>query len=209
MDLDPFLPLGIEAPTMRFLDLFLLHCLLCESPPDTPEEIAALARNQQRTAAQGREPGLRLERAGQSLTLVQWGQQLLEAFAPLAERLDRPLSGTAQAGAHVQALALARAGLADPSRLPSARVLQTIEVAHGGCFIDFGRERSLRVAQAVQAEPLPPAERERLRAVAEASVLEQQRIESLDRLPFEAYRQQYLAPERLGLPQPECDVQAA
>src|SRR5439155_9742903 len=37
MDLDPFVPIGITADTMRFLDVFLLHCLLCDSPPDTPE----------------------------------------------------------------------------------------------------------------------------------------------------------------------------
>ncbi|HEY9238764.1 MAG TPA: glutamate--cysteine ligase, partial [Burkholderiaceae bacterium] len=51
MDLDPFEPVGIDSPTMRFLDMFLLHCLLADSPPDTPDEIAALARNQQRVAA--------------------------------------------------------------------------------------------------------------------------------------------------------------
>jgi glutamate--cysteine ligase len=51
MDLDPFEPVGINAATMRFLDVFLLHCLLADSPPDTPEEIAALGRNQHRTAA--------------------------------------------------------------------------------------------------------------------------------------------------------------
>ena len=61
MDLDPFVPVGIAPQTMRFLDLFLLHCLLADSPPDTPQEIAALARNQERVAGRGREPGLRLE----------------------------------------------------------------------------------------------------------------------------------------------------
>ena len=40
MDLDPFEPVGIDAGTMRFLDVFLLHCLLSDSPPDTPDEIA-------------------------------------------------------------------------------------------------------------------------------------------------------------------------
>ncbi|HNY47557.1 MAG TPA: glutamate--cysteine ligase, partial [Casimicrobium sp.] len=57
MDLDPFVAVGITAATMRFIDVFLLHCLLADSPPDTPAEIAALARNQHRTAASGREPG--------------------------------------------------------------------------------------------------------------------------------------------------------
>ena len=59
MDLDPFVPVGIEAPTMRFIDLFLLHCLLSDSPPDTRDEIAALGAQPARAAARGREPGLR------------------------------------------------------------------------------------------------------------------------------------------------------
>src|SRR4029434_5691570 len=42
MELDPFVPVGIKAQTMRFLDVFLLHCLLTDSPDDTPAEIAAL-----------------------------------------------------------------------------------------------------------------------------------------------------------------------
>ena len=70
MDLDPFEPLGINSATMRFLDVFLLHCLLSPSAPDTPEEIAALGRNQHRTASHGREPGLTLERGSGTVTLV-------------------------------------------------------------------------------------------------------------------------------------------
>ena len=37
MDLNPFEPMGITAQTMRFLDVFLLHCLQTDSPPDTPQ----------------------------------------------------------------------------------------------------------------------------------------------------------------------------
>src|SRR5947208_9819257 len=44
MDLDPFYAVGIATDTMRFLDTFLLRCLLRESPPDTPQEIAAIVR---------------------------------------------------------------------------------------------------------------------------------------------------------------------
>src|SRR6185436_19920207 len=47
MDLDPLCPIGITAATIRFLDIFLLHCLLSDGPADTPEEIVVLARNQQ------------------------------------------------------------------------------------------------------------------------------------------------------------------
>ncbi|HSU43521.1 MAG TPA: glutamate--cysteine ligase, partial [Casimicrobiaceae bacterium] len=50
LDVEPFSPVGIDALTMRFLDVFLLHCLLADSPPDTPAEIARIARNQFRVA---------------------------------------------------------------------------------------------------------------------------------------------------------------
>ena len=61
MDLDPFRPVGIVPETMHLLDVYLLYCLLSDSPPDTPQEVAAIGRNQQRVAARGRQPGLRLE----------------------------------------------------------------------------------------------------------------------------------------------------
>ncbi|MFG5408183.1 glutamate--cysteine ligase [Piscinibacter sakaiensis] len=40
MDLDPFEPIGLGAPTAHFLDVFMLHCLTTPSPPDSPAEIA-------------------------------------------------------------------------------------------------------------------------------------------------------------------------
>ena len=43
---------------MRLLDVFVLHCLLSDSPPDTPQEIAELKHNQHHTAERGRESGL-------------------------------------------------------------------------------------------------------------------------------------------------------
>ena len=88
MDLDPFVPIGIKAQTIRFLDVFLLHCLLAESRDDTPQEIAALGRNQHRTAAFGREPGLMLERDGGEVKLTDWGREIVAQCAPIAARLD-------------------------------------------------------------------------------------------------------------------------
>jgi glutamate--cysteine ligase len=38
------------------LDVFLLHCLMRASPPDTPDELAAIIRNKQRVAARGASP---------------------------------------------------------------------------------------------------------------------------------------------------------
>ncbi|MFT4267873.1 MAG: glutamate--cysteine ligase, partial [Xenophilus sp.] len=73
MDLDPFEPVGISAQTMRFLDVFLLHCLLADSPPDGRDEIAEMKHNQHLTAERGREPGLALQRRGRPVPLAAWG----------------------------------------------------------------------------------------------------------------------------------------
>jgi glutamate--cysteine ligase len=66
----------------------LLHCLLADSPPDTPQEIDELKNNQHLTAARGREPGLALLRNGREVKLVDWGIELIDAFGPIAKRLD-------------------------------------------------------------------------------------------------------------------------
>ena len=61
VDLNPFEPLGINAEQIRFLDTFLLLCLLAPSPPDSAESRASLSRNQTRVVERGREPGRQLE----------------------------------------------------------------------------------------------------------------------------------------------------
>ncbi|CAN5509152.1 glutamate--cysteine ligase [soil metagenome] len=195
MDLDPFVPVGIEAPTMRFLDTFLLHCLQSDSPPDTPQEIAALARNQQKVATRGREPGLMLERAGREVLLTQWGSELVEQCAPLAAALDAAHGGTA----YSDALASARAALADPSLLPSARVLAAVAKDHENSYIGFVRAQSAKTRSELLELPYPPAMQARFDAEAAASIDEQKKLEAADTMPFEIYRQQYLSPERLGL----------
>ncbi len=198
MDLDPFEPVGIAPQTMRFLDVFLLHCLLADSPPDTPSEIAALGRNQHRTAARGREPGLMLERAHPSgaageIRLTDWGRWLLDECAPIADALDAAHGGRD----HRDAVDAARAGLADPDRLPSARVLAAMVREHDSSHIAFGRAMSERAREAVLALPFPADAIERFERIAADSVAEQKRIEAMDSLPFEIYRQEYLSRKRL------------
>jgi glutamate--cysteine ligase len=195
MDLDPFVPVGITAQTMHFLDIFLLQCLLTDSPADSPEEIAALARNQHRTAARGREPGLKLERAGIEVGLTQWGHDILSQCAPIAKRLDQVQGNTC----YSQALESARTGLNNPDSLPSARVLAAMADEHDNSFIDFVRSRSLQTRDHLLGLHLPADRLAHYRALTDRSVAEQIEIELSDSLPFEIYRQQYVAPERLNV----------
>jgi glutamate--cysteine ligase len=195
MDLDPFVPVGIAAQTTRFIDIFLLHCLLADSPPDTPDEIRALGRNQQRAASRGREPGLLLERGGQVVTLTDWARELLAECGDIARRLDQ-VQGSGD-GAYSAALASAQAALDAPDELPSARVLATLARDFAGSYPGFVRAQSEQARNQLLALDWPPALAQRFAAQAAESVAEQQRIEAADTLPFEQWRRDYLAPERL------------
>jgi glutamate--cysteine ligase len=193
MDLDPFAPVGITAATMRFLDVFLLHCLLSDSPPDTPQELGTIARNKLCVAQRGREPGLALTRGAQEVGLLEWGRQLLAECEPIAAALD-----TAHGGAgHRDALDAAVAALGDPESLPSARVLREMARDHDSSYVRFVLALSLAHRETLRGLPLPRAVEERFARLARDSLAEQQRVEAADRVPFEAYRQQYLAPELL------------
>jgi glutamate--cysteine ligase len=194
MDLDPFCPAGIAAGTMRFLDVFLLHCLLYNSPPDTPDELDANATNKLSAAVRGREPGLRLVRGSQEVALVEWGGQMLAQCGPIAAALDAANGGTG----YSDALAAAVTSLEEPESTPSARVLEAMQQSHGGSYLRFVLAQSLRHRTAIQSLTLRAEVAERFARLAEVSLAEQRRIEAADTVPFETFRQQYLSPVRLS-----------
>lgn len=193
MDLDPFEVVGINSRTMRFLDVFLLHSLASDSPEDTPAEITALARNQQDVAERGRQPGLQLQRNGESVSLVDWGHQLLDQMQPFARALDAAHGNTL----YTEALAHAVVGLDQPDTLPSARVLQAMTQEHGGSFSKFALAQSNRTRDAMLAEPLAPAVQAQLEQESAKSWDAQRAIEAADTMPFDIYLKEFLAPHRL------------
>jgi glutamate--cysteine ligase len=193
VDLDPFEAAGIGAPAMRLIDVFLLHCLLAESPRDTPDELAAIAHNQELVAARGREPGLALRRGAEQVTLAEWAGQLLAECAPIAEGLDRAFGG----GAYRDVLAAAVALLHDPAQAPSARVLAKMAAEHGNSYTRFALERSRAHAESLRDLPLPAEAASRFARLAAASLADQQAIEAADAVDFETWRREYLSPERL------------
>ena len=193
MDLNPFEPVGITAQTLRFLDVFLLHCLQTDSPNDTPQEIAAIGRNQHKAAERGREPGLELERGQGLCSLTDWGLEIVQQLRPIAAALDAA-HGTQDYSLAVQDAALA---LQDPARTPSARVLQVVREEFDGSFVSFVRAQSQQTRQAMLDMPMADAQAQQWAQMSERSRQDQAAIEASDSLPFDIYLQEYLSPKRL------------
>ncbi|GAB4088451.1 glutamate--cysteine ligase [Hydrogenophaga soli] len=205
LDLDPFEPVGINAQTLRFLDVFLLHCLLTDSPPDTPDELHELAHNQQLTASRGREPGLTLRRHGHPVRLTDWGHDLLSAMHPIAQRLDAVQGLDEHAPhSHTQALAAMVQRLSALDTAPSAQVLAQLLARSDRSFVGFVREQAAHTRQHLLDLPWTPEQQAACEAESRQSLVAQKAIEDADTLPFELYRQEYVSEKRLGenLPAP-------
>ncbi|MGL5048313.1 MAG: glutamate--cysteine ligase, partial [Shewanella sp.] len=88
LDVNPFSPIGIEATQVRFLDLFLLYCLLTPSPKSDVSEETRLSSNLNAVVLEGRKPGLELFTADGPCLLKSWLEELFDGLQPLAILLD-------------------------------------------------------------------------------------------------------------------------
>ena len=192
-DLDPFLPLGIDEPACRFLDVFLLMCLLRDSPPDSRKESDILCANQRAVVERGRAPDLDFaNRRGGFVAMRCWANDLLAHCLLVAEAVDDAAGGER----HAQAVEQQQRKVHDAARTPSARVLATLRES-GVSFADFGVRQARRHKQLfAERSPLNAG---RFEALGTRSWREQTRVEAADRAKdesFDAYLARYL---RLGV----------
>ncbi|WP_374442841.1 glutamate--cysteine ligase [Pseudomonas panipatensis] len=188
LDINPFLPLGIDATEGRFLDAFLLYCALADSPLLADGECGGATANFLKVVKEGRRPGLHLQRGGQTVALQDWANELLARIAPIAELLDRAHGDTV----HMQSLAQQREKVADPECTPSARVLADMRV-RGESFAAFALRQSRQHAEYLRSEPLEPAEQARFERLASTSLAEQEELERQPEGDFDTFVAAYQA----------------
>jgi len=189
LDLNPFLPVGIDAEEIRFLDTFLLHCLLSDSPPDSQSESRELGVNQLRVVETGRKPGVTLARGGQEIELTTWAQKLLHECGPIADLLDRTHGGTA----YRAALTEQATRVEDPETTPSARILATMRKARIP-FFRFAMNQSIQHKGYFDANPLDADKVERFEELAAQSFADLRAIEAADSESLDEFLEHYMAP---------------
>lgn len=203
LDIDPFEDVGIADTTVRFLDAFLTMCILDDSPIDADLQHEADA-NFLAVSKDGRRPGKMLTHSGAPIALHDWAQTLLDRIERAAQLLDDARRADSRASekhgegrqggvgsegqhddSHLAAVAAQRAKLADPDRLPSARVLAASQAA--GSFAAFGLQQSRLHAERFAAAPLTADEDARLQALARASHDKQREQEAADTIDFDTF----------------------
>ena len=81
LDLSPFDPAGIGQSEQKFLEAFILYCVLADSPPILPLEQSSLEQNLLDVARQGRQPGLELIRNNTPVVINKLGARNLYSHA--------------------------------------------------------------------------------------------------------------------------------
>ena len=192
IDIDPFLPVGIDVDTARFIDAFLLFCALEDSPSCSNAENMENRDNFAHVVKEGRKPGLVLHRGGEAITLFDWAQALLDRIDRTAAAFDAQ-----RGGAHyAHSMALQRAKVQDVSLTPSARVMAALEPlrgTRGGAFQAFALEQSKRHAKTLRDMPLDPKVEAHFEALAQKSLASQAELERTQVGDFDAFVAAYRA----------------
>ena len=189
LDVNPYLPLGIDESEIRFLDSFLTWCLLTDSPLHDDLRCKEVHTNLSATAREGRHPGLNLYDAGVARSLVAWGDAVLASIRPLAARLDA-LLGPEVEGSFVKSLDEQCQKLHRPELTPSGLMLNDLLNSSKTTrlsFIEFAMQQTLAHREAFLAVPLSATETDYYRQVAVESQRAQAAHDALAAPPFDVY----------------------
>lgn len=182
LDLNPYLPLGLDKEQVHFLDSFLLHCLLGESPECNKAEFFEVADNLSRVVEQGRDPELSLMLEGTPIKMSDWANDILDEVSSAASMLDHIHASSDYSAS----LAAQSAKIADPDLTPSGRILKDMQ-RDGLSFFEFSMQQSRLHRDELQNNGLDDATAKMLAETATKSIRGQAEIEKQDSIDFDEY----------------------
>ncbi|MCG8369714.1 MAG: glutamate--cysteine ligase [Proteobacteria bacterium] len=189
LDISPLDPSGINQNTMRFVEAFLVYCLLEDSPKIGPAEFDDIRTNHAGTAKRGRDPDFRLRRNGEPVTLRDWASEILNKVLAVARAIDR------HGGDDSYAAAVGHQQLAvdEPGSTPSARIVAELRDTDSS-FFEFALETARRHRDYFGSiAPLRETQERLLTEEAAASVERQRTVEASDDISLDDYLQRYFS----------------
>ncbi|MBP5980655.1 MAG: glutamate--cysteine ligase [Halomonas sp.] len=191
LDLNPFDPLGVTEAQMRFVDTFLMWCLLSDSPWISDEECDRLDDNRRWVVERGRDPELTLIRQGQVTSVREWGEQIIAEMHEVARLLDA-VEDDAPYAAALNELA---PRLKDPSLTPSAQMLTRIKEGNGSLsdtLLALAKEQG----EKLKNTPMLRSREALLAQLIETSHQQQHDIEAADQVSFAEFLETYFTKAR-------------
>ncbi|QQX81641.1 glutamate--cysteine ligase [Shewanella sp. KX20019] len=185
LDVNPYSAVGIEKSQIRFLDMFLLNCLLQPSASSDQTEEAEIAANLQAVVLEGRKPGLKLSQNGTDITLSQWLDTLFDSLAAIAELLDEGDDGEYQ-----QALVYWHRAVVNPGETLSGRIMSKLteeQVDHS----QWVKQLAQQYYQELNGFPISDSVLARYKLDAKTSLEKQAATEAIDEINFDQFLSDY------------------
>ena len=186
IDINPFFILGIDVETIRFLDTFLIYCLVKDSPLCEKAEFQRIAENQSRIVHQGRDPDLKIYCGEKELVMRNCANGLLNDMKPIAELLDKAHQTTGYSVCLEKQLAKVE----DDSLTPSAKILKTL-TDNEQSLLSFTQGQTVEFAKEFKAHKIEDALERSLLDDVDASLANQQKLEQDNSISFNDFLDAY------------------
>lgn len=188
IDINPFHPLGIDAVQSHFIEIFLLFCLLEESPPTHTDEYRQIAENQRNVVNEGRNPHLDVFCHGSRVNIRKCAKNLLDHMIEVARISDRGMKTTR----HTDAVEKQYDKLVDETLTPSSRMLSLMQ-SQGKSYFEMAWHLSKQHEAEFLDRPLSQQRHDDFVGLARQSILDQKAIEASDTISFEEYLKNYFS----------------
>ena len=189
LDMNVFDPVGINQNVMRFMEAFLIYCLLEDSPPFDKRAYEEAARNHTATAKNGRDPSFELCRDGKTVPLVDWASDILKCVRTVAALIDNG----EEKDVYVQAVDVQSNLIVDAEATPSARLLAELKDGNAS-FFEFAMACAVGHKQYfADLVPLPAQRQQEFAGEAADSLRRQHDIEEADSISLEEYLERWFA----------------
>lgn len=188
LDLDLFNPIGLDESNARFIEAFLLNCLLQDSPEYTGQEQQINNTNQLTVAHQGRKPGLEINQEGQRIPLQTWANDILESMDDICNILDEGQPDKP----YGKALKKQQNAVQNPDLTPSAKILNSMR-SEDQPFGYIGLGASKQHKQHFKKNKLDDITTQEFDQLSFGSHKKQKQIEANDTLSFDTFLEHYFS----------------
>ncbi len=188
LDINMFEPLGVSVSQLYFLEVFMLYCLMRQSPVLTESEIDEIDINLLLVAHNGRKPSMMLQCDDTPVSLKEWASRLFIAMQPAAEILDRAHN----VQCYSASLQQQHACVGDTSKTPSAKILREMR-QHNEEYFHFAKRMALQHQATFRKRNLDGETYRRLLAMSEQSIYDQKQVEVNNEMDFDQFLQWYYA----------------
>ena len=135
IDINPFIPEGIDENQIKLLDIFIMHSLISESPQVSDKEIEEIRANQKIMVENGRSANIQLQQNGVSIPLKELKKIFHDELEQVATAMDE----------YSQGYSNALSAEMSKNLLPSEKIMNEMN-SQNLSFQEYGLAQSKKIA---------------------------------------------------------------